>query len=81
MTTEVTLQRGRSSQRFDVATLLCSVQHQESGKCDILLHSGVKVTVFHLSYKEVCIGREGRLGLAGPTRRLEGIGNLDFRAN
>ena len=43
MIAEVSLQRGRSSQRFDLAALHCSVRHQQNGKCDILLHSGVKV--------------------------------------
>lgn len=51
MTTEVNLQRGRSSQRFDVAILRCTIKHQESGKCDILLHSGVKVRKFNHNSK------------------------------
>lgn len=40
--TEVTMRRARSS-RTESAFLRCSVSHLESGRCDITLHSGIKV--------------------------------------
>ena len=51
ITTEVNLQRGRSTQTFDVASLRCTIKHQGSGKCDIFLHSGVKVRKSDSNYK------------------------------
>lgn len=44
LATEVSVQRVHSAKRFDAATLRCSIVHQDSGKCHITLHSGVKVT-------------------------------------